>query len=1084
MFCIVKGIESLGRGKIIDQVGTNCLVEYFNSPDETQRYVRTVPISQIRPRRLGPNTRIYYLDELTKHWIVGRVKEDNGDGVIVRFTDQRDVSCNYAEVFVRCKRPIDDPVAYLANVITETPQYAEARSRFLASYIRQRGAAWGISALLSSVIELEPHQVSVVRRILNDPSQRYLLADEVGLGKTVEAGLIIRQAVLDDPSHHRIVVLVPKVLLHQWREELTCRFGLKDFLDDSVVILSQNESLAEINTQLQTATMLVIDEAHHVAAETNGNFSRLYDCLKAHATSIDRILLLSATPVLRNEAGFLRMLSLLDPVMYPLDDVDRFREKIHHRQVLAESVAMLDPQYALILEGVLDEVQSKLPNDQRLQELIRQLRPTLQGIPDENDPALIEAIRSLRAHLSETYRLHRRILRNRRKRVQFVTPDRAGATPVMVREKQLANLESLIEEWRIDASAKISGGSATILGQFHWRLLSALVAQPSLLFKLCAERLATVKVSPADSFPRESALLSEIVSAFDPDAWLSGRLDQLATLVQQHINGRTKIVIFCSDPGVADAVYEHLSYQHRSAVIRHSVLSDEDNLEASSSTQFTRQDSVRIIVCDQMAEEGLNLQGGSKLIVHFDLPIDPNRIEQRIGRVDRYGAGDPVKSVIILDESSKYQLHWYTLLESSLGVFNRSISSLQYLIEGELQSLVAAIFAEGIDALTALKLRLGGPSGSVSMELKLIDQQDALDELMPLADVDLGDIFEVDDDWEEIRHATTYWANDTLLFQHFSDQQSVTDRILDPPFRFRYQVPGHGGPATLIPLSGFLDDFIGALDYEHPRSSSRQPLSYPHSARRQTAVRKNSRLIRYGDEFIEALKSFSDMDDRGRSYALWRHMRKDYSEIEPKIYFRFDFIVEVNISETEAELERLQMRTNTALAAITRRGDSLFPPFVNCIWLDENGFEPSADFVRQFLDLPYDKHGRNPRYVDTNLKSLRLRMLMNAAPDTFANWNLRCVRMRDIATTQLLARARLADSKQSALARGQVEDEVRHAQLRTRIQFLTGHEADVERERLAAEQAIAECLYRGIESPSIKVDVAGVVLLSATPYPL
>lgn len=206
MFCVVKGIESLGRGKIVDQTGTKCLVEYFCAPDDSKRDVRNVPTAHIRRCRLGANTRIYYRDEMTQQWSVGRVIEDNGDGITVRFANKNDAFCDYAEVFVRCKRPINDPVAYLAQGITETPQYSEARSRFLASYIQQRGAAWGISALLSSVIELEPHQISVVRRILNDSSQRYLLADEVGLGKTVEAGLVIRQAVLDSPIHHRIVI--------------------------------------------------------------------------------------------------------------------------------------------------------------------------------------------------------------------------------------------------------------------------------------------------------------------------------------------------------------------------------------------------------------------------------------------------------------------------------------------------------------------------------------------------------------------------------------------------------------------------------------------------------------------------------------------------------------------------------------------------------------------------------------------------------------------------------------------------------------------------------------------------------------
>lgn len=681
MFCIVKGLEHLGLGKVIDQTSTECHVEYFYSPDEARRDVRIVSLTQIRRCRLGANTRVYYRDEMTGYWSVGRVRDDNGDGVMVRFADNNDGSCDYADVFVRCKRPIDDPVVYLAQGITETPQYAEARSRFLASYIRQRGAAWGISGLLSSVIELEPHQISVVRRILNDPSQRYLLADEVGLGKTVEAGSIIRQAVLDDPKHHRIVVLVPKALAHQWCEELTRRFGLKDFLGNSVLVTTQDESLEEIDALLDGTTMLVVDEAHHVAAETNGHFMRLYGCIKTHATSINRLLLLSATPVLRNEAGFLRMLHLLDPIMYPLDDEERFRDKIRHRQVLAESVAMLDPQNALFLDGVLDELQSKLPGDERLHGVISQLRPILQGIPDENDPDLIESIRLLRAHISETYRLHRRILRNRRKRVPFVTPDRAGVRSINIREAQLTNLESLIEAWRINASIKSTGETADLLAQFHWQLLNALLTQPGQLPNLCAERIATIKISSADSFPGETELLSEIVSAIDSDAWLAARLDQLAELIPRYLSGRTKLVIFCSDPDVADAVYDHLASLYPNAIVRHALSNDENGLENSPSVLFSNQDSVRIIVCDQTSEEGLNLQGGSKLIIHFDLPLEPNRIEQRMGRVDRYGAGDPVKSIVLIDEGSKYQQHSYALIASALGVFDRSISSLQYLKE-------------------------------------------------------------------------------------------------------------------------------------------------------------------------------------------------------------------------------------------------------------------------------------------------------------------------------------------------------------------------------------------------------------------
>lgn len=1084
MFCKVKGVESLGAGKVIDQVGSTWLVEYFSSPVEAKREVKRVPAGSVLRYRLGANTRIYYFDSITGHWRVGRVIEDTGDGVTVRFPNKDDASCDYADVFVRCKREIDDPVAYLAQGITETPQYAEARSNFLASYIRQRGAAWGISALLSAVIDLEAHQIAVVRRILSDPSQRYLLADEVGLGKTVEAGLIIRQAVLDAPRDHQIVVLVPNTLVHQWREELARRFGLRDFFDDSVHVVARDASITIINDLLTTATMLVVDEAHHVTGTLNGRLTKLFDCLKAHAATIDRVLLLSATPVLRNETGFLRMLHLLDPVMYPLDDEDRFRDKIQHRQLLAESVAMLEPQQALFLDSILDELQSKLPNDGRLRELIAQLRPILEGVPDENDPALIDAIGLLRAHLSETYRLHRRILRNRRKRIQLVTPDRVGAIPIDVAERQLAYLESLIEAWRIGAYEMAVEANTNELAHFYWQLFSALLTHPDRIPDLCAERLVAIRQSTTVTFPGEVADLNEIASAIYPGSWIAARLERLSELISQCLTGRTKIAIFCSEPMVADAVYAGLASRHASAVVRHVLLDDEEDNEASPAIQFTNQDKVRIIVCDRRAEEGLNLQGGSRHIVHFDLPVEPNRIEQRIGRVDRYGAGDPVKSFVLLDEGSRFQHCWYTLVASALGVFDRSISSLQYLVEAELSPLASAVFAEGLDALTALTQRLGGPEGTVAKELKLIDQQDALDELMPLADIELGEIFDVDDDWQSIRDTTIGWANDALLFSKYTEARQSTGPVPDPPFRFRYQVPGHGGPATLIALSGFLDDFLGALDYDHPQSTSHQPLSYPHCARRQTAVKNTSRLIRYGDEFIEALKTFSDLDDRGRSYALWRHMRNNFSDQEPKFFFRFDFLIETNLRQAEAVLTECEMKTATASAAMKRRGDALFPPIVDRMWVDEDGFEVSDDYASRFLDLPYDKHGRDPRYVDTNLKTARLRALMDAAPDAFTNWDLRCVRMREAAMRALLASPSLAEAKKSALARARVEDEIRHAQLRTRIQSMSGDQALLEHRQLVSEQAINTGLYQGIHEPSIKVDVAGVVLLSASPYPL
>ena len=430
------------------------------------------------------------------------------------------------------------------------------------------------------------------------------------------------------------------------------------------------------------------------------------------------------------------------------------------------------------------------------------------------------------------------------------------------------------------------------------------------------------------------------------------------------------------------------------------------------------------------------------------------------------------------------KLNWFSVLDNALGVFDRSISSLQYLVEDQMRRLKGVIFDEGVEAMETLNNSLGGVSGKVINELKLIDQQDGLDELSPLSESDMGSIFDVDSEWEEIRRSSLYWACDTLMFGQVAEPNAASTLSVDTPFRFQYRVPGKGGQATLIALSGFMDDFLGALDYEDRRSTSTQPLSYPHLSKRQSAVKRGTRILRYGDDFIEALKSFSDLDDRGRSYSMWRQILNGLSENERGMYFRFDFLIETLLDPANQVLSQsLVSLTDTARAAIARRGDALFPPFVVQVWIDEEGDEPSKEFIEKYLTLPYAKNGNKGIYIDTNLKSLRLRSLMEVAPESFSNWTERCVRMRDRAREILIGRPTLTEAKVIAIKLARIEDEMREAQLSTRIRILNGVEADSEREQLIFESKLNDALYKGIESPLIKVDVVGVVILSNTPFP-
>ena len=299
------------------------------------------PIASLRPAVLSRQARAYWFDVGDGVWRVGRVKFHELGEVDVRFPNHNDMSLPDADVFVRWDIPLVDPTAYLAAKINETPIYSDARSKFIKALVSQRRACVGMSALFSSIIDLEVHQIEVVRRVLQDPVQRYLLADEVGLGKTIEAGILIRQYVLDNPAGHRVAVIVPAALVPQWRDELSTRFLLDVELDDSVNVVA-HDNLDEVRECLSGAEMVVVDEAHHIH---RGHW--LFDLLAKETKNIPRFLLLSATPVLRNEAEFLGMLHLLDPLVFPLEKLDDFRSKIFHRQGLAEALAT-DPRMLVV----------------------------------------------------------------------------------------------------------------------------------------------------------------------------------------------------------------------------------------------------------------------------------------------------------------------------------------------------------------------------------------------------------------------------------------------------------------------------------------------------------------------------------------------------------------------------------------------------------------------------------------------------------------------------------------------------------------------------------------------------------------
>jgi ATP-dependent helicase HepA len=442
-----QAARELGIGKVVELSGHAATVAYFDVPGEAPALQISAPVAALRVVSLPEQTRVFRYHEDSGRWEVGRIVDGVGPFCLVAFPNKVTAKLPREDVHVRWRKPIADPIEFLIRHVTETPLFAATRSKFVRAVVTQRAACRGIGAILSSSVQLADYQFNVVRKVLQDPVQRYLLADEVGLGKTIEAGLLIRQYTLDVPDA-RILLIVPPSLVTQWRQELTQRFGLRDWLDDYVWIISSDD-LSGVEEQIRTAGMVVVDEAHHLSRKSAEGAHPLYELLRKHAASVPRMFLLSGTPVLADTEGFLRILHLLDPVVFPLDDLAGFERRVQSRQLVAEIAASLQPENMLAMEDDLDRLRDTFGDDPTLMKRVDALRPIVQSLPDENDEDFLSALGDLRAHLVETYKLHRRVLRNRRKAVPWATPQRRGLQALWYSSRWQHERQRVLDDLRV-----------------------------------------------------------------------------------------------------------------------------------------------------------------------------------------------------------------------------------------------------------------------------------------------------------------------------------------------------------------------------------------------------------------------------------------------------------------------------------------------------------------------------------------------------------------------------------------------------------------------------------------------------------
>lgn len=1066
---VVSSANDHGIGRLRGTSGTEAVIEYFDTPGDSGVVEATVPVESLQRAKLESHSRVYLRDEISGAWTIATLVWHVRPNARVSFPQRGEKILNDSQLYFRWSHPMLDPSPLLENRITESAEFALARRRFLDHMSKQKAAACGMPCLLSSAVDLEHHQIEVVRRVLRDPVQRYLLGDEVGLGKTIEAGFLIRQHVYDNPVTHRVLLIVPKALKQQWIYELRGRFGLGSELDESIKLL--DSSLLESLPADFRPTMMLIDEAHQVAALFRGDQvdEQRFEKIRELAISAPGLFLLTATPLLHNERDYLTMLHLLDPQVYALEDLAGFRVRVTQRQAIAEACFTFNSQTPNgFLAVAVEKLRQQLPQDTVVAQWAGILQARLDLDADESDAPRSEAIQRLRTHLNEVYKLHRRLLRNRRiGELRAVTPGRAGANCVVYVDPEARSLFAALDAWREHVLASSGFGlddaAIDLRKKLFGELLSGCFEGGYGIAQTIPHWLKSPELCLSEE---EKSLLDSLVEIAGVALKSTRRHLALAEHIAHKLGNVRRWVVFSSSPESADSVFAILKSKLGPApIVRHRLGDD-------SLRRFYRDEAVGVLVCDRSAEEGINMQGRDAAIVHFDLPFLPMRIEQRMGRLDRFSQGSPVRSIALITDGNEWEDAWLEFLRDGLGIFKESIASLQYAALQWQAEGISRSFASGPEAWGDLAKALQGDAGEVARERRMIEEQESLDLMdlsAPAEDVLMGQLLAVEkpEIIQSFEAASRQWAKQALGIKFFEDS-------LDQPGVFRLNF---AEDFTLIPKKTFKFWFNGALDksYAPPKTA----LDYRAASRRMSFNRREAQarrclVARYGERFLDSLFEFTRGHERGKVYAFWRSKSSMPLQAEGS-YLRFDFIVETN------EVPALSIcQTSCDPHAIRREADAMMSPLCVGIWLDSNHMLVSEASLLQLLGTPFRTAAAFGGDGDYDLNEERWRGVETLEP--LRDWGPRLRRAREVAYSAIRNLPSIVQHlKQSQELAIESLDRFER-QMESRLSVLPEAMAVGERLQFSQEVAWKRALSSALTEPKFILDAVGVVVLDRRPF--
>lgn len=551
--------------------------------------------------------------------------------------------------------------------------HLRVESLFRAARIRESP----VRGFLGGRVDLLPHQLSIVREVSSRLEPRVLLADEVGLGKTIEACLILNRLHLTGRAD-RVLILVPEPLVHQWFVELFRRFHYRfalfdeercraipegnPFLEEQLVICAQEFFLdhPERIPEVMEAgwDLLIVDEAHHLEWSPD-EASEGYELVQALAAETPSVLLLTATPQQLGVEGHFARLQLLDPHRY--NDLEAFHKESEDYEEVADVVDV-------IREGGQPPAEFFVQKSQRFRDGLARI--------DESGgrEKLVE-------DLLDSFGTGRVMFRNTRKQLSGF-PERKA---------HLVELE----------------GEDAFAAKVEW-LLGFLSDHPGVKVLLIGKTLELVE---------------------DLTAALLDRVD-------------LKIAQF----------HEELTLMQRDR----------------NAAYFAEDDGARLLICSEIGSEGRNFQFAHHLVL-FDLPENPEMLEQRIGRLDRIGQSETIHLHVpfVKGDPGERYARWY---HEGLNAFEKNLPGAETLVK-RLQGIQAATLDEFI--AQSQKLR-------AEIEAQMERGVDRLLALTSQGRGEIDDLLELIDQWDRDRGFEDWVLR---LFDHFGlavEELSTRSYLLKP----------------------------------------------------------------------------------------------------------------------------------------------------------------------------------------------------------------------------------------------------------------------------------------------------------------